>query len=220
MTSGQEKLLLILVVLLQACLLLARSIRISEQPPRETASTDSPCSPDQYQQAMDRYYNELNTANVANSFNGNMLYYSALRAMQVNENGTDPATITEEDRELIENIGGQSRFKPAGMETANKVICAKILKEMDNVVHAISSTALCPWDYDCDYKANRFPNYLFNARCLKPSCSDANCSRRNSRKSICNEHTIFVNVYKMEGNCSSWTWVEEALTLACTCSNS
>lgn len=218
MTSGQEKLLLILVVSLQACLLLAKSIRVSEQPTRENVSTDSPCSPDQHQQAMEQYYNELNTANVANSFNGNMLYY-ALRAMQAHENGTDPAMITEEDQALIENTRDHSRFRPAGMETANKVICARILQEMEKLVDAVSSTALCPWDYACDYKPDRFPHYLFSAQCLHSECSDANCIGQNSRRRQCIAHSIVVDVLKMEGNCGSWTWGEERITLACTCGN-
>ena len=216
-TSWHEKLLLILVSSLQAYLLLARSIGIAEEPTPETVGNDSPCSPDQYLRAMDQYYNELYTANVANSFNGNMMYY-ALRAMQAHENRTEPAPITEEDYALIENIRAQGRFIPAGMETANKVICARILQELDKVVRAVSTTALCPWNYACNYKPDRFPKYLFSAQCLKSLCGDANCSQRNRRHSECKSQSIYVVVLKMKGSCGSWTWGEESVTLACTCS--
>ena len=48
---------------------------------------------------------------------------------------------------------------------ANKVVCAQILHELDAEASVISNTAVCPWDYICDYKADRFLNYLFKARC-------------------------------------------------------
>ena len=44
---------------------------------------------------------------------------------------------------------------PAGMDTANKVVCARILQELDAVADSISNTTLCGWDYICDYKVDR-----------------------------------------------------------------
>ena len=90
--------------------------------------------------------------------------------MEVHNNRTEP-TVTAEENATIANITDHSRFAPAGMELANKVICAKMLQEIDEVSSAISKTALCGWDYTCDYKANRFPSYLFKSRCKTAACN-------------------------------------------------
>jgi len=174
--------------------------------------TETKCTPKQHQI---KYYNELN-ANAANSFDGNVLYF-ALKAMEDNNNRTEPA-ITEEDHARIANISDHSRFIPAGMETANKAICAKILQEMDEVSGLFSTTALCAWDYICDYRADRFPNYLFKARCKTSRCNGS-CSTHSNKHTICQSHGIHVTVLEMTKNCKEWVWGQELLPLACTCTN-
>ena len=90
-----------------------------------------------------------------------------------------------------------SRFTSAGMETANKAICAQILKEFDEETNIISYTALCPWDYICDYRADRFPNYLLKARCTTSVCS-GNCSPENKRHNMCQSHTQHSHDYSAD----------------------
>jgi len=52
--------------------------------------------------------------------------YYALKAVE-----TDKTELTQWYNAIIANINDQSWFTPAGMETANKAVCAKILQEMD-----------------------------------------------------------------------------------------
>ena len=221
----------IVIVLLQACLLRAKSLRTAKQSiivrnfrssnnqsdlgSTETASAvNSSCSP--FQDQLD-YYNQMYGANVANSFDGNTLHF-ALKAVEIHNNMTE-SMVTVEANAVIETITDQSRFIPAGMESTNRVVCAKILQEMDAVASSISSTALCGWDYICDYKPGRYPNYLFKARCKTARCS-SNCSQESNSHSMCQSHGIRVTVLEIRGNCEAWVWGQELLPLACTCINS
>ena len=227
MSIRHKHLLLILMISLQACLLQAKSLRVAEQSliirnvrnndqldSTETVSVNSSCSPHQHQ--LD-YYDEIYGASVANNFNGNTLHY-ALKAVEIHENMTKSAVVTAEDNAVIENINDQSRFTPAGMEITNKAVCAKILQEMDTVTSSISSTALCGWDYICDYKPGRFPNYLFKARCKTVKCSD-NCNQESNSHNMCQSHGIRITVLETMGDCEAWVWGQELLPLACTCIN-
>ena len=217
--SGQIKSQLIVVVLMQAAYLLdARMIRQSTisngKGNMQTATTDSSssCSPHQHQI---KYYNKLYSSSAANSFNGNILYY-ALKAVDTHNNRTT-SVITAEDNATIANITDLSRFAPAGMELANKVVCAKLLQEMDVEGKLISKTALCGWEYICDYKADRFPSYLFKARCKSAECN-GNCGPHN-KHNMCQSHGIHVTVLEMRDNCAEWVWGQELLPLACTCTS-
>ena len=151
-------LLFITILLIQPCLVDARALRIAEQSTirnlNSTTTNNSalPCAPHQHQI---KYYNGLYSSSAANNFNGNIMCY-ALRAAEAHNNMTE-STVTAEDNATIANITNHSRFAPAGMELANKVICAKMLQEIDEVLSMISKTALCAWDYACDYRADRCP---------------------------------------------------------------
>ena len=168
-------------------------------------------SPKQHQL---KYYNKLyrGIARAAKSFNGNTVYY-ALKATRARTSSFNSADIF-----VIANITDQSRFTPAGMDTANKIICAKNLQEMDAEASLFSNTALCAWDYICDYKVDRFPKYLFKARCKTLKC-DGNCSRVNNKHNRCQSHGIHVTVLQMRGNCGEWVWGQELLPIACSCTN-
>ena len=217
----------LVVALLQACLLDAKSLRgprqstlgsfgendVDQQISEPTTSTDSSCLPSQDQ--LD-YYSQLHSTTALNGLSGNTLYY-AIRAMEANNNRSMSTTTTAEDNAVIASISDHTRLTPAGMETANKVVCAQILHELDAVASAISSTAVCPWDYICDYKADRFPNYLFKARCKTSMCS-GNCSPEDKRHNMCQSHGIHVTVLQMR-NCGEWVWGQELLPIACTCTN-
>ena len=220
--SGQYVLIFIMILLMQSCLVDAKRLSIAKQSSigkfngsMYTATTDSAssCAPHQHQL---KYYNKLYSSSAANTFNGNIMYY-ALRAVEAHNNRTEP-TVTAEDNATIANITDHSRFQPAGMELANKVICAKILQEIDVEASSISKTALCAWDYVCDYRANRFPNYLFKARCITTTCN-GNCGPHNNRHNMCQSHGIHVTVLEMRDNCEEWVWGQEFLPLACTCTN-
>ena len=206
---------------MQVCLLDARRMRIAKQSTvsnlngnMHTTTTDSTssCAPNQHQL---KYYNGLYNNNAAGNFNGNILYY-ALKAVYTDNNRTKPV-ITAEDNATIANITDHSRFTPAGMDIANKIICAKMLQEIDAEASLISKTALCGWDYVCDYKADRFPNYLFKARCKTAKCN-GNCGPHN-RHNMCQSHGVHVTVLEMRDNCGEWIWGQELLPLACTCTN-
>ena len=227
--SMKTVLLIIVVVSVQACLLHAKSLRDARQSVEAISSggndqqrinegnvrsVDSSCSPDQDQ--LERYGQLLNTAAI-NDLSGNTLYYS-LRATEAHNNRSVSVTTAEEDNAVISSISDQTRFAPSGMQTANKVICAKILQEMDEVASVISNTAACPWIYNCDYKADRFPNYLFKARCRTSRCS-GDCSQENNIYSGCQSHGIYVTVLQMSGNCGEWLPSQFHLSVACTCGN-
>ena len=216
---------LILIVSAQVYLLSARSLGSARQPQavgnlsdkdyhpnKRTATEVTSCSPSQNQL---EYYNRLHSTTAVNGLSGNTLYYT-LKAMEAHNNRTVSANTAEDDA-IIANITDHSRFAPAGMETANKVVCAQILHELDAEASVISNTAVCPWDYICDYKADRYPNYLFKARCKTSMCS-GNCSPEANRHNMCQSHGIQVTVLQMR-NCGEWVWGQELLPIACTCTN-
>ena len=219
--SGRKFSALIAIVLIQPCIIDANSNYVEDESYEMTnrAARDSEvkvalCLPDQYQ--MD-YYSELYTTNVVNSFSGNALHH-ALRAMEADKNrseATTTATTAEEDKIITSNTD-QTRFTPAGMDIANKVICANILKDMDAEASEISDTALCGWDYVCDYKPDRYPNYLFKARCKTARCKRS-CSQEKNQHNICQSHGIHVNILQMRENCEEWVWGQELVPIACTC---
>ena len=217
--SRQHVLMFITILLIQPCLVDARVLRIAKQSTisnltsTATNSSASPCTPYQHQI---KYYNGLYSSNVANNFNGNTIYY-ALRALEAHNNRTE-STITAEDNATIANITDHSRSAPAGMELANKVICAKMLQEIDRVSSSISKTALCAWDYACDYREGRFLKYLFKARCKTATCK-GNCGSHNNRHKMCQSHGIRVTVVELRDNCEEWVWGQEFIPLACTCTN-
>ena len=63
-----------------------------------------------------------------------ILVIYALRALQAEQNRSIESTATaEEDNELIASISDQSRFTPSGMDTGNKVVCTRILQELNAV---------------------------------------------------------------------------------------
>ena len=212
-------LLFIMILLIQPCLVDARALRIAKQSTirnlNSTTTNNSalPCAPHQHQI---KYYSGLYSSSVTNNFNGNIMYY-ALRAVEAHNNITE-STVTAEDNATIANITDYSRFAPAGMELANKVICAKMLQEIDAEASLISKTALCAWDYACDYRADRFPNYFFKARCKTTTCS-GNCGPHNNRHNMCQSCDIHVTILEMRDNCEEWVWGQELLPLACTCTN-
>ena len=230
-----REIFILIVSMLQACLLDARRLRVAVQPavvsslhnnefhthtsdempttgdngdPTNTippSNKPPTCSPHEHQL---KYYNGLYSSN---TFNGNILYY-ALKAVETHKNMTAPVA-TAEDNETIANITDQSRFIPAGMELVNKVVCAKLLQEMDAEASLFSSTALCAWDYVCDYEADRYPHYLFKARCKTSKCNVA-CS--HDKHHMCQSHGIHVTILEKR-QCKEWVWGQDLLPLACTC---
>ena len=111
------------------------------------------------------------------------------------------------------------RLTPAGMDTANKVgnlrkgFAGDGCSSNFNFQH--SSLWLGLRNYVCDYKVNRFSNYLFKARCKTSSCS-GNCNQENNSHNRCQSHGILVTVLEMRGNCGEWVWGQELLPIACT----
>ena len=211
----------LVVALLQASLLQSKSLRnprlsnfgsADQQTKKQSTSAGPSCSPNQDQLDL---YSQLHSTTEVNGLSGNKLYYT-LRAMETHNNRT-VSVATAADDSIIANISDQSRFTPAGMGTTNKVVCAQILQELDAAASVISNTAVCPWDYICEYKADRYPHYLFKARCKTSVCS-GNCSPEDKRHNMCQSHGIHVTVLQMR-NCGEWVWGEEVLPIACTCTN-
>ena len=241
--TSRKSLILIVIVLLQACLLNARQLRVAVIPaiasqlqsndPFASQLYTSPttptnghpgntippsnapptCAPHKNQL---KYYNGLYSTNSPNTFNGNILFY-ALKAVETHKNRS-VSVVTAEENKTIANITDVSRFVPAGMDLVNKVVCAKILQEMDAEASLFSNTALCPWDYVCDYDASRYPHYLFKARCKTPKCN-VTCSREtNQNHRLCQSHGIHVTILE-KSKCNVWVWGQELLPLACTCTS-
>ena len=229
MTSGKIILCLVVVLLLQICLLDARSLRRPRQSTQNTGnfgrndmdqeitepttSTNSSCLPSEDQL---EFYSQLHSTTAINGLGLTTLYYS-IRAMEAHNNRTVSTTTAAEDNAVIASISDQSRFTPAGMETANKVVCAQILQELDAAASVISNTAVCPWNYACDYRADRYPHYLLKATCRTSICS-GNCSPEDIRHNTCQSHGVHVTVLQMR-NCGEWVWGQELLPIACTCTN-
>ena len=230
----QKILVIVVIALMQTSFLHAKSLGIAQKPAvvdekltsgnqpvthstkRTASASSSTCSPTQDQLEQ---YGQLYNANAVSTFGGNLLYY-ALRAMQVHQSRlTGPATTAEEDNAVIASITDQNRFTPAGMETANRAICAKILQELDTEANLISKTALCAWDYYCDYRADRFPSYIFKARC-RTKMYNGNCSQNNNGHGRCISHAKNMNVLEMRGSCGEWGLGYEVVQVACTCTSS
>ena len=214
----------LVVVLLQASLLQSKSLKKpkrslggfdgdGQQISEQSASAELSCSPNQDQ--LD-FYSQLHNIAAVNGSSRNTLYYT-LRAIETHNNRTVSLSAAVEDDAFVANITDETRFTPAGMETTNKVVCAQILQELEATASVISNTAVCPWDYICDYKAGRYPHYLFKARCKTSVCS-GNCSPEDKRHNTCQSHGIHVTVLQMR-NCGEWVWGEELLPIACTCTN-
>ena len=219
--SRQNILLLMIIALMQVCLLDAKIVRklaisnLNDNSDTTTTNQASPCAPEKHQL---KYYNKMYSSSAAYSFNGNILYF-ALRAMEAHNNRTESTVATEGNVTNANNsTADHSTLPPAGTEFASKAICAQMLKEIDRVSSSISKTALCAWDYTCDYREDRFPNYLFKARCKTTTCK-GNCGSDNNRHNLCQSHGIHVNILKMRGNCEEWVWDKDFLPLACTCTN-
>ena len=139
----------------------------------------------------------------------------ALQAMDTNKSmiNDNELTITVGDKTAIESImNDESIFTSAGMDTANKAVCAQILQVMDAEARLISSTTLCAWDYICDYS----PHYLFMARCKTSMCSGS-CSQGGSKQNMCQSHGIHMTVLQRRGDCGEWVLGQELLPIACTC---
>ena len=224
MVISEKNISLFGVILMQAFLLQAKSLRnaensrlASDQPEvniqAAKRTTGSSCSPDINQ--LDVLLQLYGARGTVSNFNGNTMNY----ALKAEQSRSESTTTTVEENEVITNFDDLNRFTPAGMDLANKVVCARILQELDAETNSISSTALCGWDYYCDYKANRFPNYLFKARCRTPNCN-GNCNQENSRShNRCQSHGIHVTVLEMGEDCGEWVWGQELLPIACTCTS-
>ena len=219
----------LIVASLQAFLLDAKSLRGPRQSTQSaasfggndldqttepTTSTDSSCLPSEDQLQL---YGQLHSTTAINGLGVNTLYY-AIRAMETHNHRTVSVSSPAEDNAVIASISDQSRFTPAGMETTNKVVCAQILQELDAEASVISNTAVCPWEYICDYRADRYPHYLLKARCKTSICS-GNCSPEDNRHNMCQSHGIHVTVLQIRENCGEWVWGQELLPIACTCTN-
>ena len=223
--SGLNISILIVIISVQVYLLHAKSLGIETQRSARNAEAritthssmtrraeDTLCTPDASQL---EYFSQLYSgATPVSNFSGNTMYY-ALRALQ-NQTAGSATTTAEEDDAIVAGTD-QTRFTPAGMATVNRIVCARVLQELDAEANLISSTALCGWDYVCDYKADRFPNYLFKARCRTSTCN-ANCNQENNSHSRCQSHGIHVTVLQMR-NCGEWVWGQELLPIACTCTS-
>ena len=219
MVSVLKVSLLFVIISIQAYLLHGKSLgpqssgaeRDISYSTKRTADSSS-CTPDASQL---EFYSQLYSGIApVNSLNGNTMNY-ALRAIQIQ---AESANTAEDDDAIIASITDQSKFSPAGMDTANKVVCARVLQELNAVANSISNTALCGWDYICDYKADRFPNYLFKARCRTSRCN-GNCNQENNNHNRCQSHGIHVTVLEMTGNCGEWVWGQELLPIACSCTS-
>ena len=173
------------------------------------------CQPSHHQM---KYYNGLyDKRSVSSSFNGNLLYY-ALKAMDVHSNASNSSSAESPTQELPDPKIDPSRYLPSTMPTKNKLVCSKILSEMDQESELFSKTSLCEWEYTCDYKTDRFPHYLFQARCTTDKCKGS-CNGVHSHANVCQTHGIHVAVLEKRANCDDWVWGQEMLRVACTCTN-
>jgi len=168
------------------------------------------CQPNHHQL---KYYSGLyNARSVATNFNGNILFY-ALKAMDKLNASGNSFTSEEQPDPAIDH----SRYSP-DMPTKSQVMCSKMLAEMDSELRLFSKTALCEWEYICDYKANRFPHYLFHARCTTNKCKGS-CNGKHSHSNFCQAHGMHVAVLEKRSDCDDWVWGQEMVKIACTCTN-
>ena len=158
-----------------------------------------------------KYYSGLyNAHGVTTNFSGNILYY-ALKAMDMHN--TSNSSSEEQPDPAIDH----RRYSP-DMPKKSQVICSKMLVEMDSESRLFSKTSLCEWEYICEYKADRFPHYLFHARCTTEKCK-GNCNGEHSHSYFCQAHGIYVAVMEKRSDCDDWVWGQDMLKVACTCTN-
>jgi len=108
-----------------------------------------------------------------------------------------------------------SRYS-SDMPTKSKVIYSKMLAEIGSESRLFLKTAVCEWEYICDYRANRFPHHLFHARCTTYKFK-GNCSGQHSGSNFCQAHRIQAPILEKRSDCDDWVWGQEILKLACTC---
>ena len=227
---GNKQLFLLVIVSIQACLLdfgYAKRLRIAGKSiisglhSNDSVSTHGMSTqgvtvpPSNVSPPCGLPYNNLQLKFYATDrFNNSIMSY-ALKAMEIDRKMTEREFTAEDNARnnaIIANITDHSRFTPAGMDLNNKVVCAKILQDLDVDLGLHSSTALCDWDYICDYRADRFPNYLFKARCKTSRCHHG----VNSRYAMCQSSGIHVAVLQRR-ECREWIWAEELLPISCHC---
>ena len=67
--------------------------------------------------------------------------------------------------------------------------CHEMEAKLNNAIPANKSP--CPWTYKCNYKENRFPQYIINAQCTNSTCSG--CSQ--GQVASCAPIKVLVRVY-------------------------
>ena len=104
--------------------------------------------------------------------------------------------------------------------------CKEMTRKLNSV--APSTNSSCPWEYTCEFKANRFPQYIIQANCLKTHC--AGCSEDGSREpGVCEAVEIPLTVYECSnedqygsqlgsiGINTGGEWIKEHVRVACQC---
>lgn len=75
----------------------------------------------------------------------------------------------------------QRRRRSSGTEDVlHRDICNEI-EDIANQNLPNDQETPCPWEYECNYREDRFPHYILSARCLTPVCRYPKCIEEPER---------------------------------------
>lgn len=111
--------------------------------------------------------------------------------------------------------------------------CNEMVRKLNNAAPSINSS--CPWDYSCDFKVNRFPQYIIQANCLKSHCNGGSCENENAvmEQLECIPVEVPLDVYEcseatpslesiVQGGASEQAeglWTKAHIVVGCQCDN-
>ena len=105
--------------------------------------------------------------------------------------------------------------------------CNEMTRLLNNVAPSINSS--CPWEYTCEYKQNRFPQYLIQANCLKSFCEGCSSDDSTNEPGKCSPVEIPLSVYECTNDVNvvgslpvihtKGEWIKERVRVACQCNH-
>lgn len=73
----------------------------------------------------------------------------------------------------------------------------------------------CPWEYSCDYNPNRFPAYVFQAKCTNTYWWDATFSPHNCKQIFYPIPVLYSTGCNPVTSKKNWEWRQEIVSVAC-----
>lgn len=117
--------------------------------------------------------------------------------------------------------------------------CNEMVRKLNNSAPSVNST--CPWRYHCEFKVNRFPQYIIRADCLNSYCEGASCAGAGNEYAAleqrkCRPVGISLDVYECSestpsfeaikggtagssGSLQTGEWIKTEVNVGCHCNS-